>query len=73
MENFRSITLTLTPSRSTDCYRQFHQWARDPDQALIGFGDANRDQPAHRQARLGLETYLALAGLNSILSNGTAD
>lgn len=67
MEDFRSFTLTLTPGRLTDFYRQLRQWARDPAQALqqlttaqalIGLGDANRDQPAYRQARLDLEEQL---------------
>ncbi|MBU1192193.1 MAG: hypothetical protein KKE76_10790 [Gammaproteobacteria bacterium] len=67
MEDFRSFTLTLTPGRLIDFYRQLRQRARDPAQALqqltalqalIGIGDDNRDQPACRQARQDLEEQL---------------
>lgn len=67
MENFRSFTLTLTPSRLIDFYRQLRQRARDPAlvlqqlttvQALIGLGDDHRTQPANRQARQDLEDRL---------------
>lgn len=63
----RSFTLTLSPSRLADFYRQLRQRARDPAQALqqlttaqalIGLGNDHRDHPIYRQARQDLEEQL---------------
>lgn len=70
MVDSRSFTLTLSPSRLADFYRQLRQRARDPAQALqqlttaqalIGLGNDHRDHPAYHQARQDLEEQLEQA------------